>query len=175
MTHRPDPHSFDPMSSWKTYAHWRGPLTPHRMRRGDIRSALLTALADGPAHGYELMRRLEEKSGGVWRPSPGSVYPTLQMLEDEGLITSEEQEGKRTYRLTDEGTKEAAARADEKEGPFRFLNRGRMGEVAPLRHAFMELGGAVWQIAQSGSPDQVNRATEFVQDARRKIYQMLAE
>lgn len=175
MTQGPGRHPFDPLSAWRGYAAWRGPFVPHRMRRGDIRSALLTALADGPAHGYELMRRLEEKSAGMWRPSPGSVYPTLQMLEDEGLVTSEEQEGKRTYRLTEEGSKEAGARAEEKDGLFRFLNRGRMAEVAPLRHAFMELGGAVWQVAQSGTPEQVERAGELVKDARRKIYQMLAE
>jgi len=73
------------------------------MRRGDIRTAVLLALKDGPAHGYEVMRRLEERSGGIWRPSPGSVYPTLQMLEDEGLVTAEPHEGTRTYELTEIG------------------------------------------------------------------------
>ena len=73
------------------------------MRRGDIRTALLTALTDGPAHGYEIIGRLEEKSGGMWRPSPGSVYPTLQLFEDEGLVRSEQRDGKRVYELTDAG------------------------------------------------------------------------
>src|ERR1700691_5885377 len=87
---------------------WRG--GHRRMRRGDIRTALLVALGDGPAHGYELISRLEQKSGGTWRPSPGSVYPTLQLFEDEGLVHSEERDGKRVYELTDAGRAEAADR-----------------------------------------------------------------
>ena len=77
------------------------------MRRGDVRTAMLVALRDEPAHGYEVMRRLEEISGGLWRPSPGSVYPHLQMLEDEGLVRSSEVNGSRTYSLTDAGRAEA--------------------------------------------------------------------
>ena len=83
-----------------------------RMRRGDIRTSLLVALGDGPAHGYELITRLEEKSGGAWRPSPGSVYPTLQLFEDEGLVRSEERDGKRVDPLTDAGRTEAAERVE---------------------------------------------------------------
>src|SRR5579864_6524404 len=89
---------------------WRG--GGRRMRRGDIRTALLGALEEGPAHGYELIGRLEQKSGGMWRPSPGSVYPTLQMFEDEGLVRSEERDGKRTYELTDAGRAEAGERRE---------------------------------------------------------------
>src|SRR4051794_19550138 len=73
-----------------------------RMRRGDIRTALLVVLEDGPGHGYELIQRLEAKSEGAWRPSPGSIYPTLQLLEDEGLVRSVEREGKRVYEVTDD-------------------------------------------------------------------------
>src|SRR5262249_23181395 len=80
-----------------------------RMRRGDIRQALLRALVDGPAHGYEVIRRLEDRSGGLWRPSAGSVYPTLQLLEEQGLLTSREEGGKRVYELTDEGPAESQA------------------------------------------------------------------
>src|SRR6476659_2831154 len=76
-------------------------------RRGDIRTALLVALTDAPAHGYELIQRIEDKSEGAWRPSAGSVYPTLQLLEDEGLVTSTESDGKRVYSITDEGRAQA--------------------------------------------------------------------
>src|SRR5271165_7078960 len=88
-----------------------------RMRRGDIRRAVLGALVDGPANGYEVMRRLEERSGGLWRPSPGSVYPTLQMLEDEGLVRAEQREGSRVFELTDAG-REASEQAagDQRAG-----------------------------------------------------------
>ena len=71
-----------------------------RHRRGDIRLVLLAALIDGSAHGYELMRRLEEQTSGQWRPSPGSVYPSLQLLEDEGLVVGSEEGGRKVYQLT---------------------------------------------------------------------------
>src|SRR5262245_3787599 len=82
------------------------------VRRGDVRTAILTALQDEPMHGYQVIRVLEDRSGGHWRPSAGSVYPTLQQLEDEGLVRSEEIDGRRTYRLTDEGQKYTATLAD---------------------------------------------------------------
>ena len=78
-----------------------------RARRGDIRAAILLVLADRPMHGYEVMTELAERSGGVWRPSPGSVYPTLQQLEDEDLVRSEEVDQKRVFRLTDAGRQES--------------------------------------------------------------------
>ena len=84
-----------------------------RMRRGDIRTALLAALSEGPGHGYDVIKTLEEKSGGAWKPSPGSVYPTLQLLEDEGLVRSTERDGKRVYEITDDGRAEAARRIEE--------------------------------------------------------------
>ena len=95
------------------------------MRRGDIRRAVLSALEDGPAHGYEVMRRLEERSGGIWRPSPGSVYPTLQMLEDEGLVRSRTQDGTRVYELTDAGRAEAEVRRQRAPGRRRGSRRRR--------------------------------------------------
>src|ERR1700677_3861997 len=90
-----------------------------RMPRGAIRTAILAALRDGPANGYEVMRRLEEMSGGLWRPSPGSVYPHLQMLEDEGMVGSSEKEGTRTFHLTEAGVAEAAD-----GGPLPWQGRG---------------------------------------------------
>src|SRR5262245_59324577 len=96
-----------------------------RMRRGDIRTALLAALSEGPGHGYDIMQALEEKSGGAWRPSPGSVYPTLQLLEDEGLVRSFERDGKRIYEITDAGREEATRRVDEAGGtPWELAGRG---------------------------------------------------
>ena len=74
-----------------------------RMGRGDVRAAVLALLAEGPMHGYQIIREIEERSGGSWKPSPGSVYPTLQLLADEGLISSEESNGRKTYSLTDAG------------------------------------------------------------------------
>ncbi len=146
-----------------------------RMRRGDIRTALLVVLEDGPGHGYDLIQRLEEKSEGAWRPSPGSVYPTLQMLEDEGLVRSTEREGKRTFELTEAGTAEATERVAEAGGtPWELAGRGgRMhGE---LRASMGQLALAMRQVAAAGSDDQRTRVVEILKDARKRIYAILAE
>ena len=84
-----------------------------RARRGDVRLALLRLLAEEPRNGYQLMQTIEERSGGRWRPSPGSVYPTLSQLEDEGLVRSTESEGARHFEITDAGREHLETRADE--------------------------------------------------------------
>src|SRR6266567_4286449 len=89
---------------------WGGPFGPGgfgrgpKVGRGDVRAAILVLLTEGPMHGYQVIHELTDRSGGMWRPSPGSVYPTLQLLEDEGLVRSEEVEGKRIFQLTEAGT-----------------------------------------------------------------------
>lgn len=146
---------------------------PMRLRRGDIRQVLLVALLDGAAHGYELIRRLEERSGGLWRPSAGSVYPTLQQMEDEGLVTSttEGQEGgKRVYELTEAG-REAAGRATD----LPWGRPGQSGPQAEVREAVGAIGAAARQVVAVGSPEQVARAVELLTEARQKLYQLLAE
>jgi DNA-binding PadR family transcriptional regulator len=141
------------------------------MRRGDIRVVLLSALVDGPAHGYEIIRRLEERSGGVWRPSAGSVYPTLQLLEEEGLLTSEEQSGKRVYTLTDTGRTEAEQTTDL---PW---DRPQSTPSAPqsVREAIGALAAAARQVVVVGNPDQMARALTLLTETRQKLYQLLAE
>lgn len=146
-----------------------------RMRRGGMRVALLSALQDGAAHGYELMGRLEQRSGGRWRPSPGSVYPTLQALEDEGLVKSSESEGKKVYELTDAGRTEATAQTEAGGPPWMGMGGPDGGPHAKLRNAVMQLGGACQQVAASGSPELVEKAEQVVTEARRKLYQLLAE
>jgi DNA-binding PadR family transcriptional regulator len=144
------------------------------MRRGDIRTALLGVLAEGPGHGYDLMRRLEEKSGGAWRPSAGSVYPTLQQLEDEGLVTPAESDGKRVYTLTDAGTGEAERRAAE-GGADAWWN-DRSGSVHPghLFRAIGALGLAAKQVVRAGTAEQLGAAVDIVDRARKEIYGLLA-
>src|SRR3954465_5608484 len=84
----------------------------HRVRRGDVRSAILALLDDRRMHGYERIQELEERTGGRWKPSAGSIYPTLQLLEDEGLVTPEEVDGRKVYSLTDSGEKEVPERSE---------------------------------------------------------------
>lgn len=145
-----------------------------RMRRGHVRYALLVALADGPAHGYELMGKLEEKSGGMWHPSPGSIYPTLQLLEDEGLVTSQDRDGKRVYEITDAGREQAKTHAEHGGAPWEGSEEGAARFVS-LRDAAFGLMGAAMQVAQAGREEQIEKAEAVLRDARKGIYQILAE
>jgi DNA-binding PadR family transcriptional regulator len=142
-----------------------------RMRRGDIRKAILVALRDNPAHGYEVMRRLENMSGGLWRPSPGSVYPHLQMLEDEGMVQSTESDGTRTFTLTDSGRAEAV-----KEPQPTWPSEGDPDDqVVTLRQAVSQLMGAAKQLSGAGETSQVERGVAVINKARKELYQILAE
>ena len=146
-----------------------------RMRRGDIRTALLLILEEGPGHGYELIQRLEEKSDGAWRPSPGSVYPTLQLLDDEGLVTASERDGKRTFEITDAGKAEAASRVEDAGGtPWDLAGRGGRPS-GELREAIGTLMLAARQVAGAGSKEQTERAVAILKDARKQLYAILAE
>ena len=141
------------------------------MARGDIRRAILSALKEGPAHGYAVMQRLEEMSGGLWRPSPGSVYPHLQMLEDEGMVGSSESDGTRTFHLTDAGVAEA-----EKGTPLPWQTGGDSDDqIRNLRLAVTQLMGAAKQLSGAGESAQVERGIAIVQKARKELYQILAE
>lgn len=141
-----------------------------RMRRGDVRQTVLVALREGPANGYEVMRRLEEMSGGLWRPSPGSVYPHLQMLEDEGIVESSEHNGGRTYSLTDAG------RAEADQATLPFGPGGEFDErVRSLRLAVAQLVSAAKQLSGTGEGSQVERGIEVIRRARKEVYQILAE
>ena len=142
-----------------------------RMRRGAIRTAILVALRDEPAHGYEVMRRLEEMSGGLWRPSPGSVYPHLQMLEDEGMVQSSEVEGSRTYTLTDAGR----AEAEKATLPWQARRRDPTTRSATLRLGVGQLMSAAKQLAGAGEKAQIERGIAVIQKARKELYQILAE
>lgn len=139
-------------------------------RRGDIRRLLLAGLIDGPAHGYELMRRLEERSDGRWRPSPGSVYPMLQQLEDEGLVRSAEGEGRRAYELTDEGRAQADPSALDE-----LASTGEDDPAAGLREEIEQLHLAVRQVRAVGGGDQIAEVAGVLRQARQTIYRLLAE
>ncbi len=147
-----------------------------RMRRGDIRRAVLLALLDGPANGYEVMRRLEERSGGLWRPSPGPVYPTLQMLADEGMVGSTTGDGSRSFELTDEGRQAAQAGSAERGGRAPWETGDESDDrLRALREAVGQIHMAAKQVAHAGGADQIDRSIEIVQRARKELYQILAE
>ncbi len=151
-----------------------GPPPGPRPRRGGVRAALLVLLAEEPRNGYQLMQVIEERSDGVWRPSPGSVYPALQLLEDEGLVRVEQREGDKAYALTDEGQAHFEERREQLGAPWDAV-KGDMGEgawelMAPMR----QIGMALFQLMHSGSEAQQAEAKEVLSETRRALYRILA-
>lgn len=145
-----------------------------RARRGNVRAAVLTVLTERPMHGYEIMQELESRSGGMWRPSPGSVYPALQMLEDQGLVLSEQTEGKRVFALTEAGRAEAAKLKEEADAaPWEPGSSG--GPHFKVRQAMAQVHAAAKQVAMSGSTAQVEEALVILTDARKRLYRLLAD
>lgn len=144
----------------------------HRVRRGDVRSAILALLDDRPMHGYEMIQELEERTGGRWRPSAGSIYPTLQLLEDEGLVTAEEVDGRRVFSLTDSG-QEAVPERTEAQRPWEEGD-----EDSPrfaVRSELFRTIAAAKQVARGDDDAQMAKAAEVLKETRRKLYGLLAE
>jgi len=145
----------------------------HRGKRGDVRAAILTLLAQRPMHGYEMIQEIAERSENLWRPSPGSVYPTLQLLVDEGLIAATESEGsKKLFELTDEG-RTAAEKIETP--PWEEITEGAEPGHVNLRSAVTQLMGAVAQSAYAATEEQQERVIDIVNNARREIYGILGE
>jgi DNA-binding PadR family transcriptional regulator len=147
----------------------RGP----KVGRGDVRTAILVLLAEEPMHGYQVIQELTERSEGVWRPSPGSIYPTLQQLEDEGLVRSVESDGRRVYHLTDVGKAEVERRGGEAPAPWEVA--ADADPLSELREVGFGVAAAVMQVAHTGSDHQVARAKEILIEARKNLYRLLAE
>jgi DNA-binding PadR family transcriptional regulator len=137
-----------------------------------VRASILALLNDRPMHGYEMIQEIAERSGGAWRPSPGSVYPTLQLLEDEGLIESASEGGRKLFTLTDAGRAEAGAGA---EAPWEQAGHGIDREAMhEIRQAGFGLVEAFRQVWVTGTPEQREKALTVVGEARKKLYLILA-
>jgi len=150
---------------------WRRP----RVGRGDVRTAILVLLSEKPLNGYQVMQELGERSRGLWRPSPGSVYPALQQLEDEGLVRAEESEGRRTFQLTDAGRAYVEAHKDEISAPWEAVSGSVDEGMIELRDLIFQVGGAVMQVAHAGTDAQIARAKEILTETRRSLYRILAD
>ena len=144
-----------------------------RAGRGEVRSAVLALLAERPMHGYQIIHEIEERSGGSWKPSAGSVYPTLQLLADEGFISAEESNGRKIYSLTEAGREEVAGAGAGT--PWAASGQGNSAGFAALPKAGVELAQAAAQVGRTGSPDQVQEAVKVLNDARRRLYSILAQ
>ena len=143
-----------------------------RAGRGDIRAAILALLVEEPMHGYQIIQELAERTGGVWRPSPGSVYPTLQQLEDEELVRETASDsGKRVYELTDAGREQAAST----EAPWNAVAGESEDALVGLRDLGFQVLAATRQVAHAGTTAQIEAAQSVLRDARRALYRLLAE
>jgi DNA-binding PadR family transcriptional regulator len=145
-----------------------------RARRGDVRGAALLLLEEQPRNGYQLMQEIEERSGGVWRPSPGSIYPALSQLEDEALVRSDESAGRRAFELTDEGRAYVNENREALGVPWEDVGGDVPEGVFELRKLLMALGMATMQVAQAGNETQTAEARKVLEDARRALYRILA-
>jgi len=151
---------------------WRG---GPRARRGDVRAAALLLLAEGPRNGYQLMQEIESRSDGMWRPSAGSIYPALAQLEDEGLVRGEEQDGKRSFVLTDAGRANVDERRSELGAPWEEMVGAVDDDVAGLFGEIKRVAMAAAQIGHMGNPTQVAQARKLLAETRRSLYAFLAE
>jgi Predicted transcriptional regulators len=151
----------------------RGP----KVRRGDVRAAILDVLSMEPMNGYQIINQIAERTGGAWKPSPGSVYPTVQQLEDEGLVEGTEVNGRRVSKLTDAGRTYVSDHAEEIAATWRPFDDDPddPGATPDLKPAVGQVMGAVWQLITSGTPGQQADAAVILADTRRKLYGLLAD
>ena len=157
------------------------PGRPARVRRGEARYVLLDSLRDGPKHGYEIIKALEEKSGGQYVPSPGTVYPTMQYLEDQGLVRADQAAERRVYHITPEGQTELDAHTDDLADFWQRFS-GPPGadtarpEMGFLRDALEDLGRTLWRgLKDTDDPAKINRLRQAVEQCQNTVRELLAE
>jgi len=152
----------------------RGDRGGRRGRRGDVRAAILGLLTERPMHGYEMLQELAERTQGLWRPSPGSLYPALQLLEDQELVISVSGDGRRRYELTDAGR---AVQAERPGGPapWEAMLRDADKDDMALGSTMRQVAVAMRQVAVAGSAKQKLQAKAMLEDLRRQTYLLLAE
>jgi DNA-binding PadR family transcriptional regulator len=146
-----------------------------RMRRGNVRAAILLLLEDEPRNGYQVMQEIEQRSEGAWRPSPGSVYPAFQMLADEGLIRAESREGGNVYTLTDAGRAHVEENREQLGSPWQLAGEGMPEGVRELFQLAMQVGIATRQVTHHGTEAQRTEAAKVLKDTRKALYRILAE
>ena len=146
-----------------------------RVGKGEVRTAVLALLTEQPMHGYQIIREIEERTDGSWKPSAGSVYPTLQLLADEGLVSAEESNGRKTYSLTESGRAEAATVSGSAPWEASAEGQGHSSKFAALPKAGVELAQAAAQVNRSGTPEQIQQAVTVLDEARRRLYAILAQ
>jgi DNA-binding PadR family transcriptional regulator len=151
----------------------RGQRRGGRGSRPNVRPAVLALLLERPMHGYEMIQELDARTNGIWRPSPGSVYPTLQLLEDEGLIEPEADGNRKSFRLTEAGRAEAETAAQNP--PWEQFGDETKDQVQDFRDAAVGIMSALKQVGFNGTPEQRQKALEVLNETKRKLYAILAD
>jgi DNA-binding PadR family transcriptional regulator len=176
---RPGPHGMPgPLGGPGDFGPWGRGMRRRggRAKRGNVRAAALALLAEEPMNGYQIIQQISERSGGLWQPSPGSVYPALAQLEDEGLIALQDTDGaRRGYGLTDEGRAYVAAHADELREPWSAVAGGATSAAVDMRMLVHQVQLAAFQVISAGTEDQVTAARKVLTQTRRALYRILAE
>jgi DNA-binding PadR family transcriptional regulator len=162
-----------PGGPWGGHRGWGG--RSRKAKRGDVRAAILALLSEEPRNGYQIIQEIAERSEGGWKPSPGAVYPALQQLTDEGLVIAEENEGRKTFRLTEEGRSYVEAHADEVSAPWDEMRPDIDDNTADLWHIARQSAFAMMQVLQTGNDAQIREARKTLVETRRKLYQILAD
>jgi DNA-binding PadR family transcriptional regulator len=147
---------------------------PRRMGQGDVRGAILVLLSERPMHGYQIIQEIGERSEGLWNPSPGSIYPALQQLEDEGLLQVEKTEGRKVAHLTDEGGTYVREHREELGAPWEAAAEDYGEDLLELRELIGQVATATMQVAQAGDSGQISEARRLLTDVRRQLYRVLA-
>lgn len=173
--HRRDEFGFGP-GGFGPPGFGRGPRGGRRrMRRGDVRAAILVLLDEQSRNGYQLMQEIEERSEGAWRPSPGSVYPALQQLEDEGLVSPEETDGRKAFVLTEDGVTHVNENREKLGEPWNEVKPESKGPQYDFWMQLKPLVDAAKQVSQVGDDATLKRGAEVLAEARRQLYAILAE
>ncbi len=146
-----------------------------KARRGDIRTAALLLLSEEPRNGYQIMQEVQERSDGVWRPSPGSTYPALQQLEDEGLIRARELDGRKLFELTDAGREYVKERDEGKPAPWEQMSDDVSDQAHELGRLIREVATAFTQVVKTGSEAQLGEARKVLTRTRKDLYRILAD
>ncbi|MFF5206935.1 PadR family transcriptional regulator [Streptosporangium sp. NPDC000396] len=146
-----------------------------KAKRGDVRAAILTLLSEEPRNGYQIIQEIAQRSQGGWKPSPGAVYPALQQLTDEGLVLSEENDGRKSFRLTEAGQAYVAEHADEIRSPWEEMTPDVGDSTWELMDVARQTGFAMLQVLQTGSEAQIRQAKQIMIETRRRLYQILAD
>jgi len=157
----------------RTFGEGRRPGGRGRASRGDVRTAVLLLLAEQPMHGYQLMQAIAERTGGTWTPSPGAVYPTINMLEDEGLVSITADAGRKLVSITDTGREQLDENADTWGDPF--SGREATGPAGDLRRLVHDLLEASRHLGRTGTEAQREQAARILADAKRALYLVLAD